>query len=242
MLAARKASEEEIEESGLSHRVYLPEGAGEGGRRHPLVLMVHGRAGNESVMWVFSKALESTKPIVVAPQAPIADPIGGFSWWLMAHDPDSESPAPSSTAMEDLRIPLEQLEQFIACLPQLYPVDLSEVYGFGFSQGGALLSSLSLRHPLMFRGVAVLSSFVPGVILKENSARFFEALPDYYISHGTKDTVIPLERAQAAKEFLESKGAEVEYHTDDVGHKISTSGIRGLRTWIEQRLNSAPTL
>ncbi len=84
----------------------------------------------------------------------------------------------------------------------------------------------------------MLASFIPGVILKENEGRFYEALPDFYISHGSEDNVIPIERSLAAKEFLESKGAAVEYHVDKVGHKISTSGIRGLRTWIEKLTTS----
>ncbi len=109
MLKAREASEREIEETGLSHRVYLPEGAGEGGQRHPVVLMVHGRAGNESVMWVFSKALEGIKPIVVSPQAPLVDPIGGYSWWLMEHDTTAQSPAPAATNMTELGLPCNVL-------------------------------------------------------------------------------------------------------------------------------------
>ena len=78
MLSSREATADEVAKTGLKHRVYLPPDGGEG---RPLVVMVHGRAGNDQVMWVFSKALERLKPVVVAPQATIPDIKDGFSWW-----------------------------------------------------------------------------------------------------------------------------------------------------------------
>ena len=62
----------------LIHRVAQPAGPGP----HPTVLMLHGRSGDENVMWVFARALPPDW-LIVAPRAIQPDPAGGFSAWSL---------------------------------------------------------------------------------------------------------------------------------------------------------------
>ena len=239
MLQSRQASKLEVDSSGLQHRIYSP-GVADGPQ--PTVVLVHGRAGSDKVMWLFSKALENCRPIVVSPQAPQVDPLGGFSWWELFHAANSESPAPKRTTEEDLASPLSALEHFIDSLPALYGCDPRRLYGFGFSQGAGLLASLSVRRPGLFRGVAMLSGFLPRIIHQDigHGAERAE-LPSYFIAHGTKDEIIPYKRAIEARDTLQAAGAQVEFHSDEVGHKVGSAGIRALRTWIEELFANAPS-
>lgn len=241
MLSSREATAEEIEKTGLVHRVYLPEGAG-GDTPRPMVVMVHGRAGSSQVMWVFSKALERLKPIVVSPQANIPDIKDGFSWWPV-HAPLS---ADASAALRAER--LNEVERgvllardFIDRAVTHYNADPSRLYIIGFSQGGALSGTLSLMEPERFRGVGILSGFIPYAVLQEPglvhpSVRAHAAkLPEYFVFHGTSDPVLPVHRAVEAKKWLEDAGANVTFFEEDVTHKVGAAGIRALTEWFERR-------
>ncbi len=232
MLQSRDADSSEVEKAGLVHRVYQPQGSQE---PYPTVVLVHGRAGNGKVMWLFSKALEEVRPLVVSPQAPDPDPLGGYSWWKLFHPEGQESPAPRRTTAEDLQAPLASLTAFIESLPALYGCDLSRLYGFGFSQGAALLASLSIQRPELFRGVGMLSGFLPGVMHQQLQAQpRSTSLPSYFIAHGSKDEIIPCERSLQARDDLQAAGARVRFHSDAVGHKVGSSGIKALRSWVEE--------
>ena len=238
MLHSREATRSEIEKTGLFHRVYLPEGHQSGdGVRRPLVLFVHGRAGNARVMWIFSKALEGIKPIIVAPQAPIEDPIGGFSWWNVTHPANAESPLPKNTKEEELNAPLILLQDFLNACCDLYGGDRTRLYAAGFSQGAACVGSMSVRNPGLFKGVALLSGFLPRIVqtgLSTNPVNLSACR--YFIAHGINDEVIPFGRAQETSELLTRCGSTVEFHSEDVGHKTGSAGIKALRVWFEANL------
>jgi phospholipase/carboxylesterase len=187
-------------------------------------------------MWIFSKAVQKSKPLCVAPQAYLEDPIGGYSWWNLVHAADSESPSPSTTSYRDLSEPISRLEHFIESLADLYQADLDQLYAVGFSQGAAMISTLSLRRPDLFRGVALLSGFVPRIVLEEAKAQQPLYLPDYFIAHGTEDKVVTIQKAEQARDTLESLGAQVTFHSDKVAHKMGASGIRALTEWFSSRI------
>ncbi len=231
MLQSEEASEKEREETGLYHRLYRPPTSP---TDHGVVL-VHGRAGNASVMWTFTKAFERFKPLTVAPQGTIPD-LDGFSWWQI-EDPADAKARGIPTGLEKLSIAIEQVERFVLSLPQVYNVDPSRILGIGFSQGGGLLSALSLRNPTLFRGVAILSGFLPRVVaesehyINERLRKKELCLPDIFIAHGSEDKVLPLEKAEFARATLERFGAQIQFHEEKVGHKLGAAGMKALGEW-----------
>ena len=235
MLIPGEAKQEAIDDCGLSHLAFVPESAAQ--EKRPLVLLMHGRSGTAQAPWIFSKAFQSFKPVTISPQGFLSDPLGGFSWWPVAgRNVKSDLPPDPEPVLEAVR----RLRHFISRLPQWYPVGLERMCGVGFSQGGALLSSLSLLEPGLFRGVAILSGFVPravvpllppGAAAGKNPAR-------YFVVHGTKDQVIAPEHAKLTEQILREQGYEVQLYLDEAAHKVSAYGMKALENWFTELLGS----
>jgi len=233
MLVSRNFDDVEIEQLGLNGKVRAESEVAFGDRVG--VILIHGRAGDENVMWVFSRAIEDLDPIVIAPRGLVPDPIGGYSWWNLHHDPNTEeSPSPSHSKLAQVKPAIDKIIEAAKKMPEMYGVDPNKIFVLGFSQGGAVSISCAMEHPQMFRGVGMLASFVPSVI-KEKYADCDLSGLNVFISHGTKDRIIPIERAKEGLDFLTERGANVAYNEDEVGHKISSAGIKSFKNWLMER-------
>lgn len=231
MLNPRDASALERSTFGLDFRLHLPQNYSSSTEKFPLILLVHGRAGDARVMWLFGRALSGFSSIVISPQAPLVDPLGGYSWWLIDSDVGTASPDRRATTTEQLSPAIAALESFVHTCSAEFRVDARRIIGLGFSQGGALLSSLSLIRPELFSGVALLASFVPAVILDQVSRC---GSTKYFIAHGTEDEVVAYSYAERSRDALLDRGAAVEFYSDSVGHKVGSNALRGLKAWVTQ--------
>src|SRR6185295_19050747 len=104
-------------------------------------------------------------------------------------------------------------------LPAEYPIDPSRVVLMGFSQGAGMCAALILSDPASAAAVAILAGFLP-----QAARRWVQpgrlAGKSVFIAHGTADTTVPAERAQAARDALQTAGATVEYHDYPIAHKL----------------------
>jgi len=205
-----------VDTLGLVHRVRVP---AEGGP-HPTLVMVHGLQGDENVTWIFARSI-SPHWLIVSPRAPFTAP-EGYTW---------NDPGKQYNDDDAYQGGLDALTRFIEGLTTTYDADLSRLALLGFSQGAALSYAFAAAHPV--RGVAALSGFVPALIDDRLSA--FKNVP-ILILHGTKDDRIPIEQARRDRDRLSAVGAQVTYHEDQVGHKVSAEGMRLLRHWLSERL------
>jgi len=228
MIKSGIANQDVAKLSGLEHKVYMPDDMAS--KPQPCLLMVHGRAGNYGVMWIFSKAVGKSRPVIIAPQAHEIDEIGGNSWWQIGQVPDHPEYPNCGFDEMYLKKPLEKLGSFIDSLPELYNVDPNKIIAFGFSQGAGLISAMSVARPGVFRGIAMLSGFLPATAAYQLSNKKVN-LPNTFIFHGTEDKIITYDRAKADAELLRQAGANVEFVEDSVGHKVSSKGIRSLSEW-----------
>lgn len=119
--------------------------------------------------------------------------------------------------------PLGLLERFVQSIPKTYGSDPLKVFGIGFSQGAALLASLSLLKPEMFQGVVMLSGYLPFDVLTRLKGDN-TGITKYFISHGTEDDIVPFDQAESARMNLEALERDVLFHEDSVGHKTSSLG------------------
>lgn len=170
-----------FEASGLAHRVRLPAGAGP----HRAAIMLHGRSGDEDVMWVFASVLPKDW-LVVAPRGLKPDPAGGYAW----HPRQRDEWPPLRTFDEAVAA----VARFIHALADLYRADLDQVYLMGFSQGAATAYATAMRHPGLVKGIAGLVGFVP---IECSDAVSVEPLKDkpIFMAVSTRDPFIPLERS-----------------------------------------------
>ncbi len=213
-------------DSGLVHYVRIPENATRS-QPAPTVLLVHGRAGDESVMWVFEKAIPANMAIVSV-RAPYVDPNdGGYAWFNTTETGGRQVPV-----TDDVIGSVETLAKFTRAISQIYPINGDRIIAFGFSQGAAMISALSFFEPDLLHGIAPLAGFMPlpSSLLPDADLDGYPV----FMAHGEKDEVIRMKSAQRNKQILESAAAEVEWRTYNVGHKLPIQGIRDLGKWLEK--------
>ncbi len=205
--------------AGLVHRVRETDAPGP--RR--TVVMVHGRSGDENVMWVFARALPAPW-LMVAPRAITPDPDGGYAW-----HPRKPNEWPAIGMFDNA---VESIAQFIRALPALYHADLNHIYLMGFSQGAAASYATALKYPGLAQGIAGLVGFAPlGV---DTGMHPLAGLP-IFMAVGRSDPTIPLEIAQRCAQTLRAAGAALDERIYDTGHKLNAEGMRDLKQWWTER-------
>jgi phospholipase/carboxylesterase len=210
-----------IHESGLIHFAHIPPAASLA-KPVPLVVMVHGRQGDESVMWIFKQAIPPGVA-VVAPRAPLAA-ADGFVWFTSQTGPLTPDPTALAAAQN-------RLETFIQGLPYLYPVDPQRLVLIGFSQGAAMVNNYALRHPAAVLAVASLAGAMVQPINGLSPAGSVAKLP-VFIAHGLEDDTIPLRLARRTRDKYLELGAAVTYGEYPTGHKLTAQAIKDLKTWL----------
>jgi len=190
-----------------------------------LLLMLHGWTGDENSMWVFARNFP-TDTLLLAPRAPHPAPQGGYSW----RPPRSDSFGRPS--LDDLREAAEALIRLVDAYAAQSQVDASRFDVMGFSQGAALSNVLACLHPQRVRKAGILAGFMPsgmeGIISKKPLAG-----KTIFVSHGTQDNMVPIDRARASISLLEQAGADITYCEAEVGHKVSADCLRGLETFFK---------
>lgn len=190
----------------------------------PLVVLVHGRAGNKGVMWTFERCIPDNCHIVSF-EAFLPDPIGGWSWWEMT---------PEGSRRDAITRAVDRLSRAVGAFRDLYSLIPSRALGIGFSQGAVLLSNASLSGAISLNGVALLAGFA----LFPSETPVNSTLRSVFVAHGTADETISVNRAREGVHKLRALGLSVEYVEEDVGHKIGIQGTRALKSWVHGLVES----
>lgn len=191
---------------------------------HPaprLLLLLHGFTGDENSMWVFARDLP-LRYWMVAPRAPHVAELGGYSWRPHLTGtfgrPSLEELLPAAEAL------IRLLDEYSASAG--FEADVFDI--MGFSQGAAMSNLLAFLHPQRIRRAGILAGFVPSGLEKLVPKHSLEGKP-FFVTHGTKDEMVTIDRARASMSLLEQAGAKVTYCEDEVGHKVSVTCLRALK-------------
>ncbi|MGE5249801.1 MAG: alpha/beta hydrolase [Bacteroidota bacterium] len=190
-----------------------------------LLVMVHGWTGTEDSMWVFARFLPENY-WVIAPRAPYAAEPSGYSWRSGHADGDGHH------TLEALRPSGEALLQLVDDYSRSVGVDARLFDLIGFSQGAALVSVVAMLHPERIRKLGILAGFVPRGMDDLVLQRPLQG-KSVFVSHGTLDPLVPVERARASIKLLERAGAKVTYCEEEVGHKISSGCVHALTSYLK---------
>ena len=190
-----------------------------------LLLLIHGLTGDENSMWVFARDLPKDY-WMIAPRAPHnAEPFG-YSWRTV-HPGTFGRPG-----FEELLPAAEALIQLIDEYQASAKIETPVIDVMGFSQGGAMSSVLAFLYPQRIRKIGMLAGFVPSGV-DEYIPNLPLAAKRIFVAHGTKDEMVPVDRARASMDILTRAGAEIIYCEDEVGHKVSLNCIKALRKYYE---------
>jgi len=210
-----------LDAAGLIHRVRQPMTAGP----HPTIVMLHGMGGSEDSTWLMGPALPR-QWLVTAPRGIEAGPGGRYAWVRRVPD---EWPG-----LAEYDEAVRGVARFAAALPSLYGADPDRTFLLGFSQGAATSFATSIAKRDAVSGIASVVGFVPTDCGDERLLRLAE-LP-VFMAVGRRDPLIPFEVSAVCAATLRSVGADLEYHEYDVGHKLSSQGMRDLRGWWERQV------
>lgn len=188
----------------------------------PPVIMLHGKGGDEKVMWV----LESVLPeggLVASPRGLYSLSDGGYQW---KESTTGRWPTISSFAPAG-----EALLRTVDDLERRFELDRNRLILMGFSQGAALAFAgvaLGMLHPA---ALVSLAGYLPegDIGLLQRSHVFW--------GHGLRDDLVPIARAREDVARLQSIGAEVHYCETDIGHKLGIECARGLDLWLSDRFS-----
>lgn len=193
--------------------------------RPRLLLLIHGLTGDENSMWVFARNLPSSYWII-APRGPHRAEPSGYSWRERFDSSQFGRPT-----VEQLRVGVEGLIRLVDEYAASTGIDASTFDVMGFSQGAAMCNVLAFLYPQRVRKTGILAGFVPGGLEELISHRPLEGKP-FFVTHGTKDDTVSIERARESIAILEQAGAQVTYCEDEVGHKVSVNCLRALKDFL----------
>lgn len=111
-------------------------------------------------------------------------------------------------------------------------VPAARIVLMGFSQGCAMTLLTGLRHGERLAGLAGLSGYLP--LLDQTAAERHAAsagLP-IFLAHGSGDGIIPVARAEAARDALVALGHPVEWHEYGMEHSVCMEEIADLNRWL----------
>ncbi len=189
-----------------------------------LLVLVHGWTGDENSMWVFTRNLRP-QYYILAPRAPYATTPSGYSW-----RPEKEGRHGWPT-FEDLEPAVDSVLSLIDGFAAENGIDAAHFDAVGFSQGAALVASMTLLHPDRVERAGMLAGFIPQGAEMLAQAHPLRGKP-FFVAHGTQDPRVPVEHARAAVQVLEDAGAQVTYCEDDVAHKLSLKCLRALESFL----------
>ena len=173
-------------------------------------------------MWVFARNLTHDY-WMIAPRAPYpADP-SGFSWRDKFDSAEFGRPS-----LDQLRPSAEALIHLVDEYAASAQIDATTFDVMGFSQGAAMSNVLAFLYPQRIRKVGILAGFVPGGLEALIPERPLQGKP-FFVTHGTRDNMVPIDRARSSVAILERAGANVTYCEDDVAHKVSVTCLNALK-------------
>ena len=214
----------------LLHTAHVPAGDGP----FPTIFLLHGWGASAHDLIGLAPILHGGRALVLCPQGPIAlqpsPGMIGYGWF-----PLSQGRPPDSTA---IRMAQGLVEIFLDDACEKYPVDRSKIVLAGFSQGGFMAYQIALSDPARFAGLLALSSWLPEEIAEQVAPQPAHAALQTLVVHGTKDPMVPVERAYASRDALLRLKVPTVFREYEMGHEIRPEALREILRWLDEKVLS----
>lgn len=197
------------------------------GKTYPAIFLMHGIGSNEQNMLSLVDGLED-KFYIFSIRGQLIQP-PGFAFFTI------EGYGKPHRKVFDQGV--KQLTSFIDFACEQYPVDNSQLYLLGFSQGAILAMTLGLTLGNRIKGIIALSGYIPGFVKEEYNIQSVNKL-SAFISHGEMDQVLPFEWCVANDEYFRKMGATVTFKTYPEGHTVSLRNQQDFMKWLFDNLEN----
>ena len=203
-----------------------------------VVILLHGLGadGHDLAPAVPYLGLPDTR--FVLPHAPVR-PVtlnGGLpmrSWY----DLRTLEPSPNRESADDIRASIAQVRALVQAERER-GVPSSRIVVAGFSQGGAIATTVALGWEEPLAGLVALSTYA--VLVEEWDALTAPSAASLaaYVGHGTADPVVPLDRGRDLADRLRPRLAALIFKTYPVAHGLHGEELADLGRWLRDRLTS----
>jgi len=215
----------------LTYRMRSPVSA-EATGAPPLLLLLHGRGGNEADLFAFASALDP-RFLVLSVRAPYTSGPGQYAWYGITFAPKGPVHVPEQ-AESSRRL----LVQFITEAVTAFGADARRVYLMGFSQGAILSEAVALTAPVQVAGAVLMSGrTLPEVAAHHAAPEALAGLP-LLVIHGTEDTVLSLRYGHETRDLLQTLPVALTYHEYPMAHTISNESLADAAAWLTAQLDT----
>ncbi len=187
--------------------------------------LIHGWSGNEKSMSIFSSSIPDDS-VIIFPRGPLQLAENDYAWAEIRNNlkPTFDDYAKIASVL------FNSIQDLVKSID--FPTtNTKNINLIGFSQGAAISAVLSILYPENFYKVALLSGFLPSQPPTLEAAALTSN--NYYIAHGTQDTLVEFEKAIKLKNYLEEYNATTEFCQEDLGHKIGASCLKNLKLFFQ---------
>jgi phospholipase/carboxylesterase len=198
----------------------------EPGKKYPVVFLLHGMGSNEQNMMPLVSGIEE-ELFVFSIRGPIQQPPGYAFFTIQGFG------NPHRDVFDGA---VNKLENFIEYAVENYPIDASEVYFMGFSQGAILSMTLGLKLGNRIKGIIALSGYIPTFVKEEYDIQPLDDVKAF-ISHGEYDQVLPFEWGVDAEAFYKQNGAASTFSNYPEGHTVSNENFNDFTAWFNNISN-----
>jgi len=192
-----------------------------------LLVLMHGVGSNEKDLFGLAPHVPPNFH-VLSLRAPNVIGPGSYAWFEFAVTPGGERLINEAQEAGSR----ETLAQLVASAAQQLGIPAERVVVGGFSQGGIMALSLLLTQPALQKGAMVMHSrLLPQVLpFVAPSAELQER--QLWVSHGTRDQVIPLANAHATRAFVKTLPVDLHYAEFPNAHEITADELGQAMAWL----------
>ncbi|WP_299723577.1 alpha/beta hydrolase [uncultured Tateyamaria sp.] len=178
----------------------------------PLIFAFHGTGGDEHQFFDFAGQLVPGAG-VISPRGDVSE--GGAARFF-------RRTGEGVYDMDDLARATEKMAGFVAAHVAAHPG--APVYGFGYSNGANILTSVVMERPDLFERIALLHPLIPWQPAPVSGLAGVRVL----ISAGQRDPICPWPMSAALMKWFADQGAQLSRELHDGGHELRRSEAEAL--------------
>ncbi|MDF0725503.1 esterase [Cytobacillus sp. S13-E01] len=190
-------------------------------KTYPALFLMHGIGSNEQNMLQLVDGL-AEQFYIFSIQGSIQHPPGYAYFTIQGYGKPHREVFDQS---------IRTLTDFIDYAIEEFPINSSQLYLLGFSQGAILAKTLGLSLGNKVKGIVALSGYIPAFVKEEYTIQPVDKL-SVFISHGEYDNILPYEWGVESSSYFRGLGANVTFQTYQEGHTVSLKNEEDFTKWL----------